>query len=53
MKSFFSLPFSFLLDLVIKVLEPLTKRTKHTWDDIIVRILKLIRLALKFGGLKK
>ena len=44
---------SFVLGLVIKVLEPLTKKTKATWDDVVIKVLKLIKLALQLGGFKK
>ena len=53
MKKLLTTSISFVLGLVIKVLEPLAKKTKATWDDVVIRILKLIKIALQLGGFKK
>ena len=42
-----------ILDLVIFVLNFIAKKTKATWDDALLRTLKLIRAALRLGGLRK
>ena len=53
MRNFFTTSISFVLGLVIKVLEPIAKKTKATWDDTLIKILKLIKIVLQFGGFKK
>ena len=53
MKKLLFAPISFLLGLLIMVLEPLAKKSKATWDDTIVKVLKLAKLALQLGGFKK
>ena len=53
MKNLLTTSISFVLGLVIKVLEPLAKKTKATWDDVVIKVLKLIKLALQLGGFKK
>lgn len=53
MKKLLFAPISFLLGLLITVLEPLAKKSKATWDDTVIKILKLIKLALQLGGFRK
>lgn len=42
-----------ILDLIIFVLNFIAKKTKATWDDALVKSLKVIRAILRLGGLKK
>ena len=44
---------TFLLGLVISVLEPIAKKSKATWDDLVIRILKIVKSILSLGGFKK
>lgn len=53
MKNLLTTSISFVLGLVIKVLEPLAKKSKATWDDTVIKIFKLIKLALQLGGFRK
>ena len=53
MKKLLIAPISFVLGLVIEVLEPLAKKSKATWDDTVIKVMKLIKLALQLGGFKK
>ena len=42
-----------ILDLIIFALDYIAKKTKATWDDAVVRALKIIRTILRLGGFKK
>ena len=42
-----------ILDLIIFTLDYVAKKTKATWDDAVVRSLKVIRTILRLGGFKK
>ena len=42
-----------ILDAVIFILSFIAKKTKATWDDVLLRSLRLLRAALKLGGFKK
>lgn len=42
-----------ILDAIIFILSFIAKKTKATWDDVLLRSLKILRAALKLGGFKK
>jgi len=42
-----------ILDAIIFILSFIAKKTKATWDDVLLRSLKLLRAALRLGGFKK
>lgn len=42
-----------ILSLIISLLEPIVKKTKPTWDDLIVKILKVVNRILSIGGFRK
>lgn len=53
MRNFFTGSISTMLGLLITILEPVAKATKFTWDNTLIKILKLIKLGLQIGGLRK
>lgn len=53
MRNFFMGSISTVLGFLITILEPIAKATKFTWDNTLIKILKLVKLGLQLGGLRK
>ena len=42
-----------ILDVIILILNFIVKKTKATWDDAVLKAIKVIRAGLRLGGFKK